>query len=111
MMCNLFEEWCHLRSVIVQSLSYFTISRRKSFRSSENSVFLRIVALQLNGSGIPCIVSLKKFSQAVSFLRGRGYRDVTSQIYPKMRHEILNEIGREDVWRDVRERLDSWLAR
>ena len=65
--------------------------------------------------GVPfpgcCIINLKKFSQAVSFLRTRGYRDVTSQVYPKMRHEILNEIGREDVWRDVRERLDGWLAR
>ena len=63
------------------------------------------------GADDPCIINLKKFSQAVSFLRGRGYRDVTSQVYPGLRHEILNEIGREDVWRDVRERLDGWLAR
>ena len=63
------------------------------------------------GAEDPCIINLKKFSQAVSFLRGRGYREVTSQVYPKLRHEILNEIGREDVWRDVRERLDGWLAR
>ena len=41
----------------------------------------------------------------------RGYREVTSQVYPKMRHEILNETGREDVWRDVLARLDGWLAR
>ena len=63
------------------------------------------------GAEDPCIISIRKFSEAVSFLRSRGYRDVTSQVYPKMRHEILNEIGREDVWRDVRARLDSWLAR
>ena len=63
------------------------------------------------GAEDPCIISLKKFSQAVSFLRNRGYRDVTSQVYPGMRHEILNETGREDVWRDVRTRLDGWLAR
>ena len=63
------------------------------------------------GAEDPCIINLKKFSQAVSFLRGRGYREVTSRVYPKLRHEILNEIGREDVWRDVRNRLDGWLAR
>ena len=63
------------------------------------------------GAEDPCIVSIKKFSRAVSFLRARGYREVTSQVYPKMRHEILNEIGRETVWRDVRDRLDGWLAR
>ena len=63
------------------------------------------------GADDPCIINLKKFSQAVSFLRSRGYREVTSQVYPGMRHEILNETGREDVWRDVRTRLDGWLAR
>lgn len=63
------------------------------------------------GAEDPCIISLKKFSQAVSFLRARGYREVTSQVYPGMRHEILNETGRENVWQDVRIRLDGWLAR
>ena len=63
------------------------------------------------GAEDPCIISIRKFSQAVSFLRGRGYRDVTSKVYPQMRHEILNETGRENVWSDVRERLDNWLAR
>ena len=63
------------------------------------------------GAEDPCIISIRKFSQAVSFLRSRGYRDVTSKVYPQMRHEILNEIGRENVWSDVRERLDAWLAR
>lgn len=63
------------------------------------------------GAEDPCIISLKKFSQAVSFLRARGYREVTSQVYPGMRHEILNELGREDVYRDVLARLDGWLAR
>lgn len=63
------------------------------------------------GAEDPCIISLKKFSEAVSFLRARGYREVTSQVYPGMRHEILNETGRENVWRDVCTRLDGWLAR
>ena len=63
------------------------------------------------GAEDPCIISIRKFSEAVSFLRARGYREVTSQVYPRMRHEILNEIGREDVWRDVLARLDGWLAR
>lgn len=63
------------------------------------------------GADDPCIVNLKKFSEAVSFLRARGYREVTSKVYPGMRHEILNEIGREDVWRDVQDQLDRWLVR
>ena len=61
------------------------------------------------GSNDPCIGSVKKFSGAVSFLRGRGYSRVTSQVYKGLRHEILNELGREDVWRDVQSILNSWL--
>jgi alpha-beta hydrolase superfamily lysophospholipase len=63
------------------------------------------------GSDDPCIVSIRKFSEAVSFIRARGYREVTSQVYPGLRHEILNETGREDVFRDILARLESWLSR
>lgn len=61
------------------------------------------------GATDPCIGSVKKFSRAVSFLRDRGYAQVTSKLYPGMRHEILNETGKEDVWRDVEAMLKSWL--
>lgn len=63
------------------------------------------------GAEDPCIVNLNKFSEAVSFLRSRGYREVTSKVYPGKRHEILNETGREEVWKDVQDRLDTWLSR
>ncbi|MBO4635331.1 MAG: alpha/beta fold hydrolase [Bacteroidales bacterium] len=61
------------------------------------------------GADDPCITSLKDFSKAVSFVRQMGYRTVTSKVYPGLRHEILNEIGKEDVWRDVEAVLNSWL--
>lgn len=61
------------------------------------------------GGNDPCIDSVKKFSRAVSFLRSRGYRQVSSKVYPGMRHEILNETGREDVWLDLKNLLFSWL--
>lgn len=61
------------------------------------------------GGEDPCIGSVKQFSQAVSFLRKRGYQTVTSQVYPGLRHEILNELGKEAIWRDVSSVLQSWL--
>lgn len=63
----------------------------------------------LAGSTDPCIISLDQFSQAVSHFRGRGYKTVTSKVYPGLRHEVLNELGKEDVWRDVEAVLRSWL--
>ena len=61
------------------------------------------------GGDDPCIASVKKFSEAVSFLRKRGYQTVTSQVYPGLRHEILNELGKEAIWRDVSSILQSWV--
>lgn len=53
------------------------------------------------GADDPCIISEKDFQKAVNFMRERGYRDVKSKLYPSMRHEILNEIGKLEVWQDV----------
>ncbi len=53
------------------------------------------------GAEDPCIISIKDFDKAVNFLRQRGYEDVASKLYPGMRHEILNEVGKEAVWHDV----------
>ena len=61
------------------------------------------------GADDPCIVNIQQFSQAVSFLRSRGYKTVTSKVYPGLRHEILNELGKEEVWRDVEAILSSWV--
>lgn len=34
-------------------------------------------------------------------MRRAGYKDVKGKLYPGMRHEILNEIGREQVYHDI----------
>lgn len=47
------------------------------------------------------ILSKKDFEKAVQFMRDRGYQNVESKLYPKMRHEILNEIGKQEVWGDI----------
>ena len=57
------------------------------------------------GSDDPCILSKKDFQKAVNFMRERGYQKVSSKLYPGMRHEILNERGKQEVWQDVVKRL------
>ncbi len=36
-----------------------------------------------------------------------GHHDLTLSLYPGMRHEVLNEIGREKVYSDVLEWLNN----
>ena len=38
-----------------------------------------------------------------------GVDDVTLKLYPGMRHEILNEIGKEEVWSDLKEWMEQKL--
>ena len=63
----------------------------------------------VSGGNDPCMGSLSTFARIVSFIRRRGYKSVTSKIYPGLRHDILNEIGKEEVWRDLEALAESWL--
>lgn len=40
-------------------------------------------------------------------LQKAGVKDVTLRLYPEMRHEILNEIGKETVWRETLEWINA----
>lgn len=53
------------------------------------------------GADDPVIGSEKKWLEAQQFLRDVGYKNVTGKMYPKMRHEILNELGKEEVYADA----------
>jgi len=52
--------------------------------------------------------------RAVALFRQAGCGDVTDRRYPGGRHEVLNEVWREDVYRDVllwlEERLEKMGA-
>ena len=63
------------------------------------------------GENDPCIISPQKFSEAVGFMRSVGYTDVSSHLYPGMRHEIHNETGKTRVWEDLAACLEGWLHR
>ena len=55
----------------------------------------------LSGADDPLMISESKFHRSAQNICDRGYRNVTSVIYPAMRHEVLNEIGKEEVWDDI----------
>lgn len=57
--------------------------------------------LFLSGENDPCMLSKEKFQEAVSLMQKLGYRNVSHRLYPGMRHEILNESGKEKVYADV----------
>ena len=55
----------------------------------------------ISGAQDPCRGSDAQFQAAVEHMRKLGYQHVTSRLYPDMRHEILNETRRQEVWDDL----------
>ena len=63
----------------------------------------------VSGGSDAAMRSVKDFSKSIGFLREAGYRQVSSKVYPGMRHEVLNELKKEEVWTDIAAMLNSWL--
>ena len=57
--------------------------------------------LFLGGEEDPCIGGGRKFVKQLQFLKSVGYLHVTGKMYPKMRHEILNEVEKEKVYANI----------
>lgn len=57
--------------------------------------------LFISGEDDPCMTDRASFASSVDFLGKRGYTNVSSILYRNMRHEILNEQGKEKVWGDI----------
>lgn len=71
--------------------------RRQGWTVAKSEMPILFIA----GAEDPCIRSREAFERAIDFMREVGYRNVESILYPEMRHEILNEINKAKVWRDI----------
>ena len=61
----------------------------------------KMPVLFISGGDDPCMVNVRHFAKSVQAMRHAGYLDVKGKIYPGMRHEILNEKGKEKVYHDI----------
>jgi alpha-beta hydrolase superfamily lysophospholipase len=61
----------------------------------------------ISGEKDPCRGTDKQFHAAVDLMRKVGYSTVSFKVYPGMRHEIHNETGRDQVWRDLLQFLED----
>lgn len=53
------------------------------------------------GKEDPVIQNANKFQELVEFIKECGYNNVNSKLYDKMRHELLNEIQNQIVYKDI----------
>ncbi len=71
--------------------------RKKGYRVKNPDLPVHFIA----GGSDPVIVDEVKWLHAIECLREVGYSNVTGKLYEGMRHEILNEVGREEVYDDL----------
>ena len=57
--------------------------------------------LVIAGSDDPVIQNKNKFENLINFLRSLEYKNITSKLYPKKRHELLNEVDHESIYQDI----------
>ena len=86
--CNGFSNLLHLVK---------NVYKKKKYPAKHSDLPIFFMA----GADDPVIGSEKKWLEAQQFLRDVGYKNVTGKLYPKMRHEILNELGKEEVYADA----------
>lgn len=63
----------------------------------------------ISGSDDPCHAGKKHFEEAVQHMKNVGYKNVESRLFDGMRHEILNEKEKMDVYSFVKDTLEKWI--
>ncbi|NCB92611.1 MAG: alpha/beta hydrolase [Clostridia bacterium] len=66
--------------------------------------------LFVGGADDPCIGGARRYAQAVQHMRHLGYLNTKGKLYPGMRHEILNEKGKEKVFGDILKYMEKQLG-
>lgn len=79
----------------------FTILDLVSGKDWYNGVYSKLPILLIAGEEDPVGLYGKGIKQVYNDLKLAGKEDVTIRLYSGMRHEILNEIGKEQVYEDV----------
>ena len=71
--------------------------RKKDYRVQNPTLPIFFVS----GSDDAVLVNEKKWRASVNDMKKVGYQNVSSKLYPKLRHEIFNDIGGEVVMQDL----------
>ncbi len=57
--------------------------------------------LFIAGSNDPVIIDEEKWNESQEFLKKIGYSNVTGKLYKNLRHEILNEKNKQQIYEDI----------
>ena len=71
--------------------------KKKDYQVNNKDLDIFLIA----GADDPVIQNEKKFRELKEFLKGVGYKNIKSKLYKDLRHEILNEKEKDEIYKDV----------
>ena len=87
------------------SLGYTKVLVEINKKLSQKSKYKRkntdLPIYNLTGVDDPITKGSKGLEKSLKLLKSLSYKNIKAKTYPKMRHEILNEDKREDVYSDI----------
>lgn len=93
--------YCNFTFTVNGYLNLFRLVQHVYTESRYNVSHPDLPILFIAGAEDPVIKSEPKWRAAQTFLKNVGYQNVDGILYAGMRHEILNEIGKEKVYNDI----------
>lgn len=95
------DELCGIPFTNNAFYTLFTIYKRATARNWAASIPKSLPFLFVSGENDPIGNFSKGVTETVDNLKHDGFKNVNVKIYPNMRHEILNEEIKEDVFNDI----------
>ena len=71
--------------------------KKKDYQVNNKDLDIFLIA----GADDPVIQDEKKFRELEEFLKNVGYKNIKSKLYKDLRHEILNEEEKDEIYKDV----------
>lgn len=95
------DDLCGYKYTVSGMKALFLTLKAVSTRRWYNSVPLSMPILLLSGSMDPIGDYSKGVNEVYKTLKKTGHKHVTQKLYEGARHEILNEINRQEVYEDI----------
>lgn len=95
------DKYCGFGFRVSANRDLFCLVRRMSELNLYRSVNAELPLFMIRGEDDPSTGFEKNAAKSVAVLRNAGFQNIHTKVYPHMRHEILNEDGRDQVIEDI----------
>ncbi len=101
------DELCGYKYTVSGMKVLFTTLKQVTTRRWYNTIPLSMPIFLISGSKDPVGDYGKGVTEVYKNLKKTGHKNVSMKLYEDARHEILNEINRDEVYKDIIEWLDK----